>query len=90
MFVTMLDHAGWSWMVELNVVPNGEELGLLEFVFTREAPEGMPSRLAWVVSDVSLEALSRDGNDLSEDLLRHQLSLALAEQRTVDASGMER
>lgn len=86
--MTTIEHAGWTWTVELNVVPREDKPGLLEFAFTRRAPEGVPTRLTWLVSGKSLEALSRNGNEMSEDLLRHQLCLALAEQRTVDASGI--
>jgi hypothetical protein len=87
MFLTTLDHGGWSWTVELKVIPREDDPGLLEFSFSRPAPDGTQARLTWIVSGSSLEALSRDGVEVSEDLLRHQLSLALAEQRTVDARG---
>jgi hypothetical protein len=89
MFLTMLDHGGHTWTVELRAIPIDDGPGLLEFSFSRAGAEGEQLRLTWRVSGESLEALSEQGMEVSEDLLRRQLGLALAEARTVDASGVE-
>jgi hypothetical protein len=89
MFLTMLKHAGHTWTVDLRVIPAEEGPGLLEFSFSRAGVGNEGVRLTWRVSGDSLEALSEKGMDVSEDLLRRQLDLALAEARTVDASGVE-
>jgi hypothetical protein len=89
MFLTILEHAGHSWTVELRIIPTEEGSRLLEFSFFRAGVGSEGVRLTWHVSGESLEALSEQGVDVSEELLRRQLDLALAEVRTVDASGVE-
>jgi hypothetical protein len=77
MFLTMLDHEGHTWKVELQALPGDEDRGLLEFAFSRRPAGEAPERLAWRVSDESLDALSGGGTEVSEDLLRRQLVLAI-------------
>jgi hypothetical protein len=84
MFLKTLEHAGLTWEVDLRVVPSDEgTAGYLEFSFARRSGDEEVC-LAWHVSDESLEAIAEKGIDVSEDLLRRQLDLALAEARTVD------
>ena len=77
MFLTMLDHEGHTWKVELRALASDEDRGLLEFAFSRRPAGEAPERLAWCVSGESLEALSGAGTEVSEDLLRRQLVLAI-------------
>lgn len=88
MFLTRLDYEGAIWTVELTVTPDPDLAGLLEFAFSRAMPGGESTRVTWTVGNTSLEALAREGAEVSEELLREQLALALAEQRTMDVAGL--
>ena len=77
MFLTMLDHDGGTWKVELRALGAGECPGELEFAFSRTGATPDPERLSWRISGESLEKLSDAGTGVSEDLLRRQLVLAL-------------
>jgi hypothetical protein len=89
MFLTMLEHAGHTWTVDLRVIPAEAGPGLLEFSFSRLGAGDAGIRLTWRVSGDSLEVLSEKGMDVSEELLRRQLDLALAGTKAVDTSGGE-
>lgn len=86
MFLTTLIHDESTWTVELTVIPREEGPGMLEFSFSRTTPEGTAERAVWVVSSDSLEALAEDGVEISEELLREQLSLTRSEERTVQVA----
>lgn len=77
MFLTMLDHDGLTWKVELRALAGEEDAGLLEFAFSRRPAGEGPERLSWRISGESLEALSESGMEVSEALLRRQLVLAI-------------
>jgi hypothetical protein len=83
MFLTVLDHEGLTWTVDLKVVPVSEQPGTPEFSFTRPGPAGESRRFTWQASGDALEALQEAGVEVSEDLLCHQLTLELAEARTM-------
>lgn len=85
MFLRTLDYEGHTWAAELRVIPSAEGARLLEFSFSRAVSGGNQFRVTWRVRGDSLEALSEQGVDVSEDLLRRQLVLALAEARSVSA-----
>lgn len=72
MFLTMLDHGGHTWMVELRAMPDTDGLGSLELSFTRSGVAGDELRLTWRVASQALQSLSEKGVDVSEELLRRQ------------------
>lgn len=82
MFLTMLDHDGRTWKVELRSLAAEESSGVLEFAFSRRAAPGEPECLSWRITGDSLEELSCEGTAVSEDLLRRQLAIALEVART--------
>ncbi|MQA89805.1 MAG: hypothetical protein GEU90_06170 [Gemmatimonas sp.] len=86
MFLTMLEHGGRSWVVDLKAIPETEGLGTLEFSFSNTAADGLQLRLTWRVTGKALQVLSQQGANISEDVLRRQLDRALAEARSVDAN----
>lgn len=85
MFLKMLDLEGSFWAADLRVIRSSDGGHLLEFCFTRQAQEGNPDRVTWQVRGDSLEALSEEGADISEDLLRRHLAFALRQRRSVGA-----
>lgn len=87
--MTMLDYQGQTWKVELRAIPKTDGVGTLEFSFVQAGVGDDEVRLTWTVASHALQALSKEGVDMSEELLREQLELALAEGRTVDANGVD-
>ena len=91
MFLTTLEHEGEVWTVDLRVVSHENRPASLEFSFVSgPTREGSSRRLTWRISGDTLGALSRDGVDVSEDLLRRQLSRALREGEAHGAAGIPR
>jgi hypothetical protein len=84
MFLRMLEYEGCIWAAELRVAPVLEGAPMLEFSFTGPAVEGKDCSITWQVRGDSLEALSEHGVEISEDLLRRQLVLALTKSRSAE------
>jgi hypothetical protein len=82
MFVTMLEREGHTWAVEIRRADH-PGAPVVEFWFSRTGASGETVRHTWQASGESLEALSKHGIDVSDDLLHRYLRLA--EARTVDA-----